>query len=282
MSKIKLVTDSTSDIDPELIKTLDIEVVPLTVNFATTSYVDTIEINSTDFYTRVGQETKMPTTSQPAIGDFVKVYEKYITEGYEVISIHISGNLSGTPATAQTAAQMVDKDKISVIDSKNTTVGLGFLVLEAARRINEGLDKADLVKYLEDFKHKIKLFLLVDTLEYLQKGGRIGKASALIGSLLNIKPILCLEDGTVVPLDKVRTHIKAANKILEIIKSEVGDKLVRVGIAHGNVEDRALAMKEKVQEMFNCEEILVTQVRSSVLGVHTGPGAIAIVYTLLE
>ena len=282
MSKIKLITDSTSDIAPELLETLNIEVVPLTVNFATASYIDTIEINSTDFYTKVGQEEKMPTTSQPSIGEFINVYERYIAEGYEIISIHISGNLSGTSATAQTAAKMVNSDKISVIDSQNATVGLGFLVLEAAKKIKQGLNKTDLVIHLEAFKNKTKLFLLVDTLEYLQKGGRIGKASALIGSFLNIKPILRLEDGAVVPLDKVRTHTKAANKMLAIIKDEVGDNRVRMGIAHGNVEERALAIKDKVQEMFNCEEILLTQVRSSVLGVHTGPGAIAVVHAPIE
>ena len=246
------------------------------------SYVDTVEIDSTEFYTRVPKEKQMPTTSQPAIGEFIKIFEKNIKEGYEIISIHLSGELSGTAATAASAAKMVGGDKISVIDSKNATIGLGFLVLKAAQKIKEGLSRKEIVDYLESFKDKIKLLLLVDTLEYLQKGGRIGKASALIGTLLNIKPILSLEHGIVVPLDKVRTHGKAITKMLEIIKEQVGDKPVRIGIAHGNVEEKALAVKDKIKEIFNCQELIFTQARSSVLGVHTGPGAIALVYYLVE
>ncbi|HOL16952.1 MAG TPA: DegV family protein, partial [Bacillota bacterium] len=191
MPDIALVTDSTAYLTAEEVEQNHITVIPLTVNFDD-GYIDDGLVEAEDFFARVHRSQKMPFTSQPAVGQFAEAYQALLDQGKEIISIHISGKLSGTIESAGGAARMLDESRISLVDSEQTSAPLAYLVLAAAQWAAAGLSRQEIVARLEEEKTKIRTFFVPDTLEYLKKGGRIGGAAALLGTLLQIKPVLYL------------------------------------------------------------------------------------------
>lgn len=279
MSKIRIVTDSTADLPVDIIKQYNITVVPLRVNFGNQSYLEGVELTTADFYEKLIKSDKLPTTSQPSPGDFVTVYRQLFKEGAEeIISIHLSKKLSGTYQSALLAKSMMEEDvKITVIDSQLVSMGLGLVVLNAAQAVSENKDNKEIYSIIDNVQQRMNTFFIVDTLDYLQKGGRIGKASSLIGSLLNIKAVLTIEAGEVHAFDKIRGKNKALDRILEIAVQKSASQKIQCSIVHANSLETALKLREKLLNNLDCNEIIISNI-GSVVGTHVGPGTVALLF----
>lgn len=273
---IKIITDSTSGLTQEFLSEHDITMVPLKVNFGDDeSYPEIIGISNEDFYRRLTTEDTIPFTSQPSAGEFKTAFEKAATKpDDEILVITISGKLSGTIASAETAKTMLPHLNITLFDSLSTALGLGFMVATASDMAREGKSMADILHRLEQMRRDMKIFFVVDTLEYLRKGGRIGGASAFLGSILNIKPILTIENGLVEPFDKVRTKKKALARIVELLQESVpnNDHPAQLGIMHAAAHTEFPALEKQALKPFsNIHRTMISEV-GPVLGTHTGPG----------
>ncbi|MDA8236089.1 MAG: DegV family protein [Clostridia bacterium] len=277
---MRIVTDSTADLPKDILEQYGITVVPLRVLVDGQIYRDGIDLTSEDFYKRLPQTKNLPTTSQPSPGEFTAAYEDLIRNGDSVVSIHISGGLSGTMHSAQLAVTMVEGE-VTVIDSRTTALALGLIVLGAARAAQEGKSHGEVVALVEKLIKKTQLFFVLDTLEYLQKGGRIGKGGALLGSLLNVKPILTVKEGIVTPVDKVRGENKALERMLQLSREITGGQKIICGVLHGNSYARGMKLHERVVAEFNTTEILISEI-SPVIGAHVGPGALGIAFYIVE
>ena len=274
---IQIVTDSSAYLPADLVQQHNIHVIPLKVHFGEQTYRDEIDLSHQEFYRMLAEAETLPTTSQPSAGEFFDLYSGLNKDGHEIISIHLSSKLSGTISSAQSAKEMLPEAKISIIDSASTAMGLGLMVLTAARAAAEGKTIVEIVTAVEKMIPAMNIVFVVDTLEYLQKGGRIGGAAALVGTLLKVKPILCLKDGRVEPLDKVRSKSKALARLLEVTEEYVGPGTpVRVAVLHAQVPDEARELEQKVHARFNCAECYFAEL-GPVLGTHTGPGVVGLV-----
>lgn len=282
MRKIRVVTDSTADIPISVREQYGIEMVPLKVHFGNETYQDAVTIQSEQFYEKLVQTDSLPTTSQPSPVDFLETYKRLAEEpDVEIISIHISSALSGTYQSAVLAKSLLDeKVNIKIIDSKSACYGLGMLVVAAAEAAKEGKSLTECAQIVQQLRNQTKLYFMVDTLEYLQKGGRIGKAAALFGSLLNIKPILTIDDsGEVAPVDKVRGQKKAMGRIIELLQHDYADKEINVMVAHSNAQNTADELSALMKEHFQVRELGFTSI-GPVIGTHVGPGAAAVFVSL--
>lgn len=277
MSKIKIVTDSTADLLKEDIENLNINVIPLSIQINGETYLDGIDISPKQFIQEMKQSSELPKTSQPAVGTFVETYEKLTADGSKVISIHLTSGMSGTYSTACAAASMVDGD-ITVIDSAFITQAMAFQVIEAAKMANQNASVEEIVSKMTKIKENTYLYIMVDTLDNLVKGGRIGKGKAFIGSLLSIKPIASLEGGVYSPVGKVRNHSQVVKTLTKYFEQDTNGKTVRgIAIAHAEAPQLANSLKESVQKLtsFNIPEPCYT---TPVISTHTGEGAIGFVY----
>ncbi len=274
---IKIIVDSTSDIPADLIEKHGIEVVPLTVNFEDKCYLDKIEITSQEFFNKLAESEKLPTTSQASPGAFVEVFEKALEEGHEILGIFISTKFSGTCESARMAKDMVGSDKIHIIDSQTACLGACLLILEAVKLVNKGLDIKEIVKKIEEIKPKVSIYAGVDTLKYLEKGGRLSKGAATVGTLLNIKPILRVKNSSIESIDKVRGKNKVLKWLEDFIDSNVNIENRTVAIYHSVNEELAISLKNTLEEKYNEKEIFIGEI-GSVIGTHVGPNAIAIGY----
>ncbi|MBB3110457.1 DegV family protein with EDD domain [Paenibacillus phyllosphaerae] len=279
MSTVRIVTDSTSDIPAELREQLGIEMIPLQVIFGSETFLDNVTLTPEQFYEKLQSATVMPTTSQPSPIQFMEAYERILNEqpGASIISMHLSAKFSGTYQSATIGASMLERDAdISVYDSKSASYGIGMLVVRAAQLAQQGKSKAEILEDIEQMNEDKKLYFLVDTLEYLQKGGRIGRASALIGSILNIKPIMTIDsEGYVNVKDKVRGQKKAVARILELMERDFGKDPVDLTIAWTNVKDLAIELGELTKTNLNVRSVHHTWI-GPVIGAHVGPGAAAL------
>jgi DegV family protein with EDD domain len=277
MTSVALVTDSTAYLPPQLLAEYGITVVPLYLHFGEEAYRDGVEITPEQFYTRLPTERVMPTTSQPPAGDFIETYRRLIEGGASVIlSVHISSKLSGTVASALMAREEFPGVPIHVVDSLSTSMGLGYLVLEAARRLRAGRTVEEAVSAVESLRERIRILFVVDTLEFLHRGGRIGGAQAFLGSLLNLKPLLAVRDGHVDAVERVRTKKRAVERMLELLTAEMGKLPVRAAVLHSVAPEESERLRQQVQARLNCQEIH-TVVLSPAIGTHAGPGTIGIV-----
>ncbi len=278
-SKIKIVTDSTADLPMEFIKENNITVIPLYVNFPGKTYQDRIDLHPKEFYPLLEKsKDNLPKTSTPSVDDFLKAYQDIIHQGYEILSIHISTGLSSTAAMAESAARSF-KEKIEIFDSKSISLGIGLQVQSAVEMIKKNLGMETIVEKLTEVRKRTEVLFCVDTLEYLQKGGRIGKVAALLGTILNIKPIVRVENGIYVPADKARNQKQALVKMVEFMRKTVDEKLPeQIAIAHGCAEESAQSLKNLVEDTFGIK-ITFFQETGPVIGVHTGPGTIGIAFT---
>jgi DegV family protein with EDD domain len=277
MSKIKIVTDSTADLLKEDIENLNINVIPLSIQINGETYLDGIDISPKQFIQEMKQSSELPKTSQPAVGKFVETYEKLTADGSKVISIHLTGGMSGTYSTACAAASMVEGE-VTVIDSAFITQAMAFQVIEAAKMANQDASVEEIVSRITKIKENTYLYIMVDTLDNLVKGGRIGKGKAFIGSLLSIKPIASLEGGVYSPVGKVRNHSQVVKTLTKYFEQDTNGKTVGgIAIAHAEAPELANSLKESVQKhtSFNIPEPCYT---TPVISTHTGEGAIGFVY----
>lgn len=278
MSRIALVTDSTCDLPAELVQQFDIHVVPLNVIFGDKNYRDGVTIDAEQFFEMLKTETTHPSTSQPAPGDFAVVYERLKDEYDQIISIHLSSLLSGTCQSAQMARDLYPEADITVIDSKSASIGLGWVVLLAARAIAVGKSKEEVVAAAKQAAAEQHILLTVESLEWLHKNGRIGKASALLGGLLSVRPVLHVEAGIVAPYGKQRGKMEKVlqNMVTSMTELVSTEQPVRIGIVHATSLEMAEYVAGLLQKTYTVREQIIGSV-GPVIGVNTGPGTVGFV-----
>ncbi len=276
MSKVAVVTDSTAGIPQELASQLDIRVAPQVLIWNGDTYLDQVDIQPEEYYIRLAKATTMPTTSQVTPKIFIEIFSQALEEGYEILAVLISEKLSGTIASAQQAKEFMPGAKIEIVDSRSTSMALGFPVLEAARLAQAGGSLAECLALVEEARQHTGIFLTVDTLEFLHRGGRIGGAARFLGTALNIKPILELRDGRIEAVERVRTRSKALNRVIELVEENVNTKRpVRLATLHANAYNDACYLLEKTSAKLDPIETLTTAV-SPVVGTHAGPGTVGV------
>ncbi len=281
MSKVAIVTDSTAYIPPNLLKNYKVEIAPLQVIWGEQVFLDGIDIQPDSFYQRLSTAKVMPSTSQAIPAQMIDIYRNLLQEEYDILSIHISSKLSGTMDSAIQAKNAFPGARIELFDSLSTAMAMGFMVMAAARAAAEGATLQECAAVAEKARQNSGVVFLVDTLEFLRRGGRIGGASAFLGQALNIKPILELRDGRIEAVEKVRTRGKAQARLIDLIHERVNHRSpVRLSVLHANIEAEAQEYMERVRQSFSVSDVTETICTSisPVLGVHTGPGALAVAY----
>lgn len=275
---VKIVTDSASDLSLNLAKDLDITVVPLVVNISGKGYRDRVDLTPTEFYEMLAKENVMPTTSQVTPQAFYEVFEKLVDEGHEVLAVIFSAELSGTFQSAVVAKGMVKDGKVEVYDTKGASVGHALTVVEAAKMAKEGQDLATILAKVKDMSQRMEHIFVVDNLEMLKRGGRVSATQAFLGGMLNVKPVLQLQEGKIVALDKVRGWKKALAKLISVME-ERGHNLEEqvIGISHANHIGMANELAELLKEKFGVKELFISEI-GPVIGAHTGPGTIALFF----
>lgn len=273
MAHIKIVTDSTAYITKDYAKSNEIDIVPLTVDFEGQTGIEGFPGEFESFFNRLKQSESFPQTSQPSIGLFAQVFKKAVENGDEVIAIVISSKLSGTYNSAAAAANMVAPNKISVIDSETTVSNLRMLVERAKELSASGVSREEIVEIINNEKRRTGVNLTVDTLEYLKKGGRLSSGQAFIGSILNIKPIIALTDGQLVPTGKARGKSKA----IEMMISNIPDNVEKISICHIFNMEESLEIKEILKHKFPGVDVTI-DVLGPVIGSHLGPKAIGLCF----
>ncbi len=272
---IHLVTDSTAYLPPEIKARYNVRIVSLKIIVGDQTYDEEGGITQEAFYKLLDSVATAPTTSQPSSGEFLAVYEPLVQDDDEVISIHISEGLSGTVPNARIAAQEVAAERITVVDSRTTSVGLVVMIIAAGEAVAAGKRRDEIVQMLERMAGETETVFMVENLAYLHKGGRINTAARLLGTLLNIKPILYLSEGKIEPLDKARSSKKAKRRILDRVVQQMGGRPVRVAVAHIFAPEAAAQLAERASAELNCVSVDMTQV-GPVIGSHVGPGVLGI------
>lgn len=275
--KIAIVSDSTSDLTDALVNQYDIKILPLKVIYPSgDEYRDRVEITPEDIYKRFEQE--IPSTSLPSPEDAINLFEKLEQEGYtHVIVSTISTGLSGTLNMIRSVAEDFKSMVFEIIDSRSLTMGLGFPVLEGARELLKTNDFDKVVKKIKDTIDHTEVYFIVKTLEYLKKGGRIGKVEGTIGEILNIKPLISInQQGVYYTYKKIRGRYKSIQEIYNLVKDKASNKMINIAVAHGNALEEARELLDKIKELKNVNEVIFTQI-SPVMVVHTGPGLIGVV-----
>lgn len=271
--KVLVVTDSTSDVPRHLREELCIEVVPLSINFENETLLDGVDLTPKEYVERLRTVDKLPSTAQPTVQQFQSAYQKGLDAGLDVVCVTISSGLSGTFNSASLAAEQLDSDRIKVVDSLSATMALGWVVVEAARAAEGGAPLDQVVEAAENSVGKVHFFALLETLDFVYKGGRIGRASHMVGSALGIKPILGLSEGTVMPLERVRTWKKALNRMIELAAAK--GNLLDIAILHTDNQDAATKVLETLKSRFpkaNFEIVFA----GTTIATYAGPGAVGI------
>ena len=275
---VAVVTDSTAYLPSELIEQYDIEVVPLYVVLAGRSGREGSEIGPDDVARALSARGKSVSTSRPTPGDFVAAYRRRLEAGADrLVSIHLSSELSSTMDAARLAASQVGEHLVTVVDSRSTAMGMGFAVLAAARAAAEGADAMTVAEVARDTAAATRTFFVVDTLEHLRRGGRIGSAAALLGTALAVKPVLHVREGRVVPLEKVRTAARAVNRLVQHAVEAADDGPVAIAVHHLAAADRADRLAAELrQQVPGLVELFVSELGAAI-GAHVGPGAVGVV-----
>ncbi len=280
MSSVVVVTDSTASLPPELVERHGIRVVPLYVVFGGDRPVPENEITDYPaFFEELRSAEKLPTTSQPSVGDFNAAFEPLLAEGHEIVSVHISGGLSGTPEAARQAKAGLERnggggERIEVVDSYTAAGGLGFMALAAAHAAEQGANVSEVAERVAEARRELKMWFAVDTLEFLKRGGRIGAASAWIGSTLKVKPILTVENE-MMPVERVRTASRAFERLVDYGRQRHESGADAWSAQHINAPDQCARLVERGTEVFGCPPTLVSEI-GPVLAAHTGPGLLGL------
>lgn len=288
---VRIVTDSTADLPERLVREFGITVVPLNIHFGEEVLKDGVDIWSEEFYHRLQNDPLLPNTSQPSPGEFLQVYRQLSETGDPIISLHISRELSGTCGSAEVAAAMLNENtaksggnvampgeatRIHVVDSRSVSMGLGLIALEAARLAASGAAPAEILRRVAQWQAGVKILFTVNNLEFLARNGRIGKAAEFVGSLLNIKPILGVEDGVIVPLERLRGNCqKVIARMIERLETECDGRPVRLCILHTDLPELGNYMSAAVKAQLNVVECYQAVV-GPVVGSHSGPSTYGI------
>jgi DegV family protein with EDD domain len=279
MNRVAIVTDSTTAIPKELAEAQKLTIVPLSVNWDGETYLENIDITAKEFYTRLSQSKTMPTTSQPSAGAFQEVYKKLLDQGYDILSMVLSSKLSGTWDSAIQGAEGLPKERIEVLNSFQASSPLAIMALMVSDAALKGASLQECKALAINISERIQTYFVVDTLEFLHRGGRIGGAARFLGTALNLKPILKLQNGAVQPYEKVRTTKKAVNRVLDIIEKDLGkNKTIEYfSVLTANAPKMTEEIAAQARHKFKIRNEYLSEV-SAVIGTHVGPGAIGIVY----
>jgi len=271
--RVAIVTDSTADLPPALAAMRSVSVVPLTLHFDGRSLLDGVDITAAEFYRKLPSATTHPTTSQPSPGRFAETYSGLLKDHEAVVSIHISEKLSGTLESARQAAAMTDPERVHVIDSEVVSMSLGLITLVASALAEQNLDAAAIENQVVAMRPHVHTYFSVATLEFLRRGGRIGRASALLGSVLQVKPVLCIRDGLVTPLERVRTFDRALNRVIELTREVNRGKGVCLIVGHADAQADAERLGRELEPI---ADTLMIQPLGPVVGAHAGPGVVGV------
>ncbi len=276
MNKIAIVTDSTAYLPKDFIVRNNIRVVPLKIHWDNDDFEDGVNITPVEFYKRLEKSSTLPTTSQPSVEEFLRIFEELAPNCDGIVVPLISSGISGTVASAQAAVSMFSQVPVEVIDSRSTTAGLALVVIAIAQAVSEGKSLEEIKHLAEGIVKRVNLFFVVDTLKYLHKGGRIGGASRYFGTALSIKPILYFnEEGKIDALEKVRTKRKATARLLQLAVDKSAGKPAHVGVMHANALEEAKNLRGYLQLQINCPEIEIYDI-SPTIGTHVGPGTVGL------
>lgn len=276
MTKVAVVTDSTADLPVDLRRTLGIEMVPLNVHFGDEVFKDAVEMDVDGFWAKLSQSPHHPRTSQPAPGDFLTLYQSLAAAGRPVLSVHISADLSGTLGSAQIAKEMLTEGEVELVDSRSVSSGLGMVAMAVARAADKGATLAQVADEARAVAGRMQILFGVDTLEFLAKNGRIGRAQALLGGLLSIKPVLQVQDGVVAPADKVRGRSKVLPRCQEIMAKRIppGRKVAAAVLYTTDIEE-GRAWLEAFRKQYQLVESHLMPL-GPVVACHAGPGTVGI------
>ena len=278
MKPVAIITDSSAYLPDELLKELDIHVVPLTLHWDDKIYRDGEDIRAEEFYARLAQSDSIPTTSQVTVAEFTGLFQRLLEQDMAVFAMLISSGISGTVDSALQAQTQFPDAAVEIMDTRLVSMALGFMVLCVARAAKEGASLAECKALAEELYPKIGVYFTVDTLKYLNKGGRINTAKRLLGSALNIKPIMAIQDGKIELIESVRSRKKAMTRMLELVERDiVGKEPVRISTFHAAADEDNQVLLQQAVARFSPIETVTTHV-SPVIGAHTGPGTLSIAY----
>jgi DegV family protein with EDD domain len=277
MKKVVVVTDSSANLPAKLVDALGIRIVPIVLAINGHTFYDGVDITPTEVYHLQRESRDLPKTAAPSIGDFLRIYTAASPEASGIVSIHMSPKLSATHDTALAASELVEDVPVRVIDSHSAAMAQGFVVLEAARAAAQGASLDEVVARADEMSAKVQLLAMVGTLEYLRRGGRIGGAAALLGTVLQIKPVLLVDDGQVDVLTRPRTKSKAVQIMLEELDHRVDSHKVHAAVLHAAVPEDAAELRGEVERRFECSELYVTEL-TPIMGAHTGPGVLGVAF----
>jgi DegV family protein with EDD domain len=279
MSKIALVTDSTSYIPKELLDKYNITVAPQILIWGNENFEDGVNILPSEFYARLKKATVMPSTSQVTVVKFQEIFQRLLEQDYQVLAILIAAKLSGTINSAVQAKAMLPADApVEIFDSNTTAMALGYHVLTVARAIEQGADMSECLKLAQEATKHTGVFFAVDTLEFLHRGGRIGTGSRFLGTALNIKPILEVRDGAVEAVERVRTRRKSLSRIIELVEQQISGRTpVRLATLHANSPEDARIVLDEANQKLGAVESIFSEV-SPVIGTHAGPGTVGLAF----
>jgi DegV family protein with EDD domain len=275
---MKIVTDSTADLTRELYEKHDITAVPLTIHLGEKTWRDFYDVGWDEFYSLLERSTGVPTTSQPSPQDFINAFTPYVERGEPILSIHISSRLSGTYQSANLARSHFPDSFIEVVDSRQASLGLGQIILLLTERIDKGSTFDEVVRTARDLAEREQTYFSVDSLKYLQRGGRIGKAQAFLGTLMKIKPLMRLVEGEVQPVEKIRTTERLLNRFVELLEKEAAQGHgVRYSLAESDNGDLVDGLLERLQKVKNAVPVYRTKI-GGVVASHAGPGTLGITF----
>ncbi len=276
---IRIVTDSAGDLPQSYVERHNIKVVPIVIHFGEDVYLDGETIDHKTFYRMIEERQSLPKTSQPSPGDFVTAYQEIVAAGdcEQIVSIHITSKLSGTYRSAKIAADIVKEEiPVTVFDSLGGSAGSGYMCIEAARMAEKGASVPEIIARMEQIRSEVNIFLTLDDLRFAQMSGRVGKLQGALVSLLNVKPIISLKNGELDAGEKVRSHRRAIERMLNLTAERVGDAPVNLGIVHAESLENAQALLAQAQARFNCQESFVNDLALG-LAVQFGPGTLGII-----
>ena len=280
MSKIAVVTDSTTYLPSNLVEKYNISIAPQVLIWGEQTYKDGVDIRSQEFFTRLKTAKIMPTTSQVAVISFQEMFQDLVNKGYEVLAILVSSKLSGTVQSAIQARDLMGnaRDKVHVVDSQSVAMALGFQATAVARAIEAGANISEAKALAEKSHEYTGVFFAVDTLEFLHRGGRIGGAQRFLGTMLNMKPILAIQDGRVEGIERIRTKSKALDRVFEMVTEKTkGKSPIRIATLHANAADEAKTLLARAEQELNPIESVFTEV-SPTVGTHAGPGTVGLAF----
>jgi DegV family protein with EDD domain len=282
MAKVAIVTDSTAFMPTEFTRHLPIFFIPLHVIWGDETFLDNVDITADQFYEKLKTSKVLPSTSQPSPAAFQDLYLKLIDQGYDILSIHISARLSGTIDSAIQARNMLPNMQIEILDSETTSLAMGFHVLAAARLAAQGATLHECKIEAEQARSHCGVLFVLNTLEFLRRGGRIGGGAAFLGTMLNLKPILEIRGGRVEAVERVRTSTKARDRMIDLFVSKVAAERcpIRIATMHADTPEDAALLLEKARQRFGITDVAETIIGnvSPVLGVHTGNGALGVAW----